>query len=274
MGNPLYAKHGSSAQSYHFVRESIEGVKVPELVEKYGSPLFVFSERTLRMKYRQAYQSMSESYPNVVFAWSYKTNYLNGICRIFHEEGAIAEVVSHFEYEKARALGVEEKILFSTDYKPMDSLERAVDEGAQIHIDHFQEIEDLQAIARKKGKKVSVGVRVNLNAGIYPVWTRFGLNLESGQAWAAIRRIAQCAELKIGGIHCHIGTFILDPLAYARAAKKLSALVRDLESLVGYNIEFLDMGGGFASLSHLKGVYQPPEVAVPPVKPLHAGDRQ
>lgn len=267
VGNPLYAKHGSSAQSYHFVRESIEGVRIQELVEKYGSPLFVFSERTLRMKYRQAFQSMRQHYPNVEFAWSYKTNYLNGICKVFREEGAKAEVVSQFEYEKARHFGFPgTDIVFNGPYKPMDALERAVDEGAQIHVDHFEEIEDLQSIARKKGKKVSLGIRVNLNAGVLPVWTRFGFNLESGQAWAAIRRIAQCPELRIGGIHCHIGTFILDPLAYSRAIKKLSVLVKDLESLVGYNIEFLDIGGGFASLSHLKGIYQPPEVAVPAVE--------
>ena len=264
VGNPLYAKHGSSAQSYHFVRESIEGVPIKELVAKYGSPLFVFSERTLREKYRRAYEGLRAHYPNVQFGWSYKTNYLNGICKVFHEEGAIAEVVSHFEYEKARNLGIPgHKIIYNGPYKPSKSLKLAISEGAQIHLDHFAEIEDVEEISRNLGKKTTVGIRINLNAGIYPVWSRFGFNLESGQAWAAIRRVAQSPNLKIGGVHCHIGTFILDPTAYARAAQKIVSLIRDIESLVGYSIEFIDLGGGFASLSHLKGVYQPPEVAVP-----------
>ncbi len=267
VGNPLYTKHGSSAQSYHFVREAIEGVKIDDLVQQFGSPLFVFSERMLRQKYREAYKAMQSHYPNVTFGWSYKTNYLNKICKIFHEEGAIAEVVSHFEYEKARSLGMSgQQIIYNGPYKPYESLKQAVAENVHIHVDHFQEIEDIEAIARDSGKKVTLGIRVNLNAGIYPVWSRFGFNLESGQAWAAIRRVAQSPHLRIGGLHCHIGTFILDPHAYARAANILSGLIKKVESLVGYNIEFLDLGGGFASLSHLKGVYQPPEVIVPQVE--------
>lgn len=267
IGNPLYAKHGSSAQSYHHIRESIEGVKVSELVEKYGSPLFVFSERSLRLKYQQAYKAMQKHYPNVVFGWSYKTNYLNGICKIFHSEGAIAEVVSQFEYEKARKLGIPgNQIIFNGPHKPLPILRVALSEGAQVHMDHFQEIEDAEQIGQELGKQLTVGIRINLDVGIYPMWSRFGFNLESGQAWAAIRRIIASPHLRFGGVHCHIGTFILDPSAYSRAAQKVSKLIRETESLAGYNIEFVDLGGGFPSLSHLKGIYQPPEVTVPPVE--------
>jgi diaminopimelate decarboxylase len=267
VGNPLYSKHGSSAQSYHFVRDSIEGVKIDDLVKQYGSPLFVFSERVIRQKYREAAKAIQAYYPNVTFGWSYKTNYLNQICKVFHSEGAIAEVVSQFEYEKARALGVPgNQIIYNGPYKPVASLKVAVSEGAQIHIDHFQEIEDIEQIASELGKKVTVGIRINANVGIYPVWSRFGFNLESGQAWAAVRRIAQSQVLKLGGVHCHIGTFILDAEAYGRGARLVSDFIRRIESLVGYNLEFIDLGGGFASQSHLKGVYQPPEVAVPKVE--------
>ena len=80
----------------------IDGVAVSRLVGEHGSPLFVFSEATLRAKYREAHRAFARRYPDVQFAWSYKTNYLNAICRVFHQEGAIAEVVSEFEYEKAR----------------------------------------------------------------------------------------------------------------------------------------------------------------------------
>src|SRR5689334_15032234 len=106
VGNPLYLKHGAASQNYPMVRDSIEGKAITALVESYGSPLFVFSERTLRLKYRQALEAMQSRYSNVRFAWSYKTNYLNKICGIFHEEGALAEVVSEFEYQKARKLGI------------------------------------------------------------------------------------------------------------------------------------------------------------------------
>ena len=267
VGNPLYLKNGAAAQAYPLVREAIEGVPVETLTKDHGSPLFVFSERTLRQKLREAQAAFRSVYPNVTFGWSYKTNYLNAVCQVFHAEGAIAEVVSQFEYEKARALGVPgHKIIYNGPFKPIDSLRTAVAEKAVINVDHFAEIEDLEQVAKEQNKRVKVGIRVNMSVGSYAAWSRFGFNIESGQAWAAIRRIAQSPHLGLAGIHCHIGTFILDPSSYGRALAKVSTLVREAESLVGYNIEYLDAGGGFASMSHLKGVYQPAEIAVPPIE--------
>jgi diaminopimelate decarboxylase len=267
VGNPLYAKHGSSAQSYPLIRESVEGAAVKDLVKDFGSPLFVFSERVMREKYRQAYAAVHGVYPNVRFGWSYKTNYLSAVCRVFHQEGALAEVVSPFEYDKARGLGVPgDQIIFNGPCKPMAALKRAVRDGALINVDHFNELEDLEAAGKALKVRVKVGIRVNLDAGIYPVWSRFGFNLESGQAAAAVRWIINSKALKLAGVHCHLGTFILDPSAYGRAAAKLSAFIRTAESLTGKPIEYLDLGGGIPSRSHLKGVYQPPEIAVPGVE--------
>ncbi|MBI4676498.1 MAG: alanine racemase [Elusimicrobia bacterium] len=267
VGNPLYAKHGSSAQGYPLIRESIEGVAVKDLVKAHDSPLFVFSERVMREKYRQAYDAVRSVYPNVRFGWSYKTNYLSAVCRVFHQEGALAEVVSRFEYEKARRLGVPgNQIIFNGPHKPMDALRRAVREGSLINADHFGEMEDLEAIGKELKRPVKIGVRVNLNAGIYPIWSRFGFNLENGQAAAAVRCIVNSKTLKLAGVHCHLGTFILDSSAYGRAAAKLSEFIRAAESMTGRPIEYLDLGGGIPSRSHLKGVYQPPEIAVPGVE--------
>lgn len=221
----------------------------------------------MRNKFRQAFSAIREHYPNVQFGWSYKTNYLNEICKVFHSEGAIAEVVSQFEYEKARALGIPgSDIIYNGPLKSIESLRIAIHERAMINVDHFHEIEDIEAIAKEQGIKVKIGLRLNLDSGIYPLWSRFGFNLESGQAWAAARRVFQSPYLAISGIHSHIGTFILDSSAYSRAAKKLSGFIREVEALTGANIEYLDMGGGLPSLSHLKGIYQSPEVAVPSVE--------
>lgn len=267
IGNPLYLKHGASAQSYQFVRDSIEGVLISDLVEKFGSPLFVFSKTTLQKKYREAKAAIGAIYPNVTFGWSYKTNYLNAICQVFHNEGAIAEVVSGFEYEKARALGVAGKnIIFNGPYKSKKSLELAIAENAQIHVDHLDEISDIEEIAKSQNKKVKVGIRINFNAGIYPIWSRFGFNLESGQALVAVNRILRSEHLEIGGIHSHIGTFIIDANAYGRALKKMIKFMAEVENLAGYELDFLDLGGGFASKSNLKTSYQAPEINVPSIE--------
>ncbi len=75
---------------------------VTDLVKRFGSPLFVFSEQRLRDKARHLRDAFRRSYPKTSFAWSYKTNYLSAICQVFHQEGWMAEVVSDFEYQKAR----------------------------------------------------------------------------------------------------------------------------------------------------------------------------
>jgi diaminopimelate decarboxylase len=260
----LMNKYGRSPAYARKVREAIDGVPIDSLVARFGSPLFVFSERTLRRKVREVRDAFATRYPNVAFGWSYKTNYLQAICALMHREGALAEVVSAMEYEKARALGVSgDRIVFNGPYKPIPALERAVADGARIHVDHLDEISDLERIAEKLGRTLCVGMRLNLDAGIYPAWSRFGFNLESGQALDAVKRMANGRRLIVNGLHCHIGTFILDPAAYARQATKMAAFARELEERFSLPIETLDLGGGFPSRSRLKGTYLPADVGVP-----------
>ena len=259
----MASKYGSPLKSQK-IRENIDGVSVRELTQKYGSPLFVFSEKDIEEKYNKLYNAFSTRYPKVQFGWSYKTNYLNAICKIFHKLGSIAEVVSEFEYQKARNLGIEGKdIIFNGPYKPKDALTVAVKEGAKIHIDHLFEINDLEEIADELGVTIPVAIRVNMDTGIYPQWSRFGFNYDNGEAYEAVRRIFNGKKLILTGLHTHIGTFMLESNAYKIAAEKLMKLKAKVEKDFNYKIEYIDLGGGFASKNHLKGIYQSPEVIVP-----------
>jgi diaminopimelate decarboxylase len=259
-------KFGTSTQGTQRVRKDIDGATIDELVSQYGSPLFVYSERNLRQKYRQFHTAFSTRYPDVAFGWSYKTNYLKAICAILHNEGALAEIVSRMEFEKARALGIPgERIIFNGPHKPYAVLEEAVRVGVTLNVDHPGEIEDLEQIAEQTGKVIRVGLRLNLDAGIYPLWSRFGFNLESGHAMNAVRRMSHGGRLQVTGLHCHIGTYILDPTAYARQVEKMIAFANDVEDRFGWQIEQLDVGGGFASRSRLKSTYLSPDVVVPSV---------
>jgi diaminopimelate decarboxylase len=260
-------KFGSSPLYTRKIRSEIDGVPIAELVEKYGSPLYVFSEKTLRERHREMYQQFSTRYPNVTFGWSYKTNFLQAICAALHQEGALAEVVSEFEYDKARKSGIKgEDIIFNGPHKPIPALEKAVAEGAMINLDHLDEIYDLEKVAKKPGRKLKVGMRVNMDTGVYPQWSRFGLNLESGQALDAVKRLANGGKLVLNGLHCHIGTFILEPDAYAREVEKMVQFAYQIEDNFGFKIEYLDIGGGFPSKIKLKGTYLPPDVGVPPME--------
>ena len=120
---------------------AIEGVPIKDLIKKYGSPLYIISEQTIREKYRNAYKIFESRYPKVQFSWSYKTNYLDAVCRTFHQEGSWAEVVSGFEYEKALQNGVPGKnIIFNGPDKSENDLKTAIENESLIHLDHFDEM--------------------------------------------------------------------------------------------------------------------------------------
>jgi diaminopimelate decarboxylase len=242
----------------------IEEVPIGELVRDFGSPLFVISETKLRENLHKLMRAFTARYPSVRYAWSYKTNYLGAVCNTFHQEGAWAEVVSAFEYEKARALGVSgEQILFNGPHKPRAILERAIEENAHIHIDHLDELYLIEAIARETGKVVDVTIRLNFETGYTENWGRFGFNVESGQAIDAAWRIARSEQLRLTGLHSHIGTFVLDQRAYGAQARIMCAFMQEAEDKTGCEIETLDFGGGFASHNALQGIYLPPEQVVP-----------
>lgn len=257
----------STPQPTHNIRDNIEGVSVDKLIKEYGSPLFVFSQKIIKEQYSKAYEAFSSRYANVEFSWSYKTNYLKSICAIFHQLGSSAEVVSEFEYQKARNLGIEGKdIIFNGPYKPYHILKIAVEEGAKIHIDNFEEIDTLEKIADELDMQIPVAIRVNMDTeSIYPQWSRFGFDLDSNEALEAIKKIKTGGRLILNGLHSHIGTFMLDANAYGVETQKMVKLLNTIEEDFGFNIEYIDIGGGFASMNRLKGVSQPPKEIVPSI---------
>ena len=247
--------------------KDIEGIPVKELIDKYGSPLFVLSENKIRNKYKELYTSFSVRYPNVQFAWSYKTNYLNAVCNIFHQEGSWAEVVSGYEYDKAILNGVPgEKIIFNGPDKSLEELKKAAEYGSLIHIDHLDELYTLIDLAKNSDLKPKVAIRVNMDTGVYPMWDRFGLNYENGQAWDAINKIMASNVLNLVGLHTHIGTFMLSPNAYGVAANKLVDLAIRIKQKFGKHIHYIDLGGGFPSQNNLKGAYLPGVDMTPPLE--------
>ncbi len=245
----------------------IDEVPVKKILEEYGSPVFVISESQIRKKYRETYKIFATRYPKVQFAWSYKTNYMNAVCRIFHQEGSWAEVVSMFEYQKALANGVPgQKIIYNGPDKSDDDLRTAIEQGSLIHIDHLDEMYNLFEICVECHKKAKVAIRVNMDTGVYPMWDRFGFNYENGQAWDAINKIMVEKNVELTGLHTHIGTFMLAPGAYGVAASKLAELFLRIQDKFGHTLKYLDLGGGFPSTNTLKGTYLPGTDLVPPIK--------
>ncbi len=245
-------------------QDSFESVAIQPLLEKYGSPLFILSEKRLRDNVRKLLRAFETRYGNVTYSWSYKTNYLGAVCNTLHQEGAWAEVVSAFEYEKARSLGVPaEKILFNGPHKERPILERVVAEGGRIHLDNLDELYLLEDVAKAAEKQVDVTMRLNFDTGYTEPWSRFGFNIESGQAMDAARILGDSKQLNLCGLHSHLGTFVLDPRAYAAQVRIMCGFMEEVETQTVCRIESIDIGGGFASMNSLQGTYLPPEQVVP-----------
>ncbi len=236
----------------------IDEVSVKEIMKEHGSPVYVLSEKTIRDTYKDAKKAFTARYPKVQFAWSYKTNYLNAVCNIFHQEGSWAEVVSGFEYDKAIANGVSgNHIIFNGPDKSESDLETAIINNSLIHIDHYDELYMIISLAEKLEKKPKVAIRVNMDTGISPQWSRFGFNYESGEAWDALNRILINKNLELVGLHSHIGTYILTANAYNVAGTKLADLAVRVKEKYNHAIKYIDFGGGFASKNTLIGAYLP-----------------
>ncbi len=264
MNTGLMNKFGTKTENEPFTH--IESVPVKSMLSQYGSPLFVLSEKQIRRNYQNAVRIFKTRYPKVQFAWSYKTNYMNAVCRIFHQEGSWAEVVSGFEYDKALGNNVSgNKIIFNGPDKSDEDLIKASQNNSLIHIDHYDELYALIRLSEELNLKPRVAIRVNMDTGIYPKWDRFGFNFENGQAWNALTRILNSSNLELVGIHCHIGTFMLSPNAYAIAARNLCELAWSVKDRFGKVIEYIDLGGGFPSTNTLKGAYLPGTDTVPSI---------
>mgnify|MGYP005847373345 CR=1 FL=1 len=148
-----------------------------------------------------------------------------------------------------------ENIIFNGPGKSEAELLRAVNEGAYIHIDHFDEFFLLAKVCQVNNVNARVAIRVNMDVGIYPKWDRFGFNFENGEAWDAINRIMANPQLKLVGLHAHIGTYIMTTDAYRIAAAKLSELAASIALKFNHFIAYIDMGGNFASRNTLRGAY-------------------
>jgi len=255
------------AVAHHGIKAEFDGLNIDKLMDEHGSPLFIISENIIRRNYRRIHKAFSSRYPRVQMSWSYKTNYLGAVCNVFHQEGSWAEVVSGFEYHKARDLGVPGKhIIFNGPHKNREILEQAIKEHAHIHVDHLDELYLIEEIAIETQSNVDVSIRLNFDTGFTEPWSRFGFNVESGQAKDAAWRIKASTHINLIGLHCHIGTFILEPRAYTAQVTTMCEFMEDIEKETQCTIEVIDIGGGFPSRNALHGIYLPPEQVVPSVE--------
>lgn len=238
---PLHHWGVSANDNGHLV---VGGCDAVELARRYGTPLHVVDEASLVDTYMAFRDAFIQRYPRVEIGYSYKTNPLPGVLATLHQAGATAEVISHFELWLALKLGVPgERIIFNGPAKTEEALALAVSNQVKlINIDNLDEPEAIHRLAGTQGYRQQVGVRVVPSVG----WAgQFGLNIKSGAALAAFRRIGEFDRLIPCGIHMHLGTGIKSVDIYVTAVKEALEFAKSAERQLGIRMAFLDFGGGF-----------------------------
>lgn len=222
-----------------------------DLTQKFGSPLFVVSEKEIHAKLRQFRKFFQFPGFETVIAYSFKTNYLPGVCDIFLKEKCWAEVVSGMEYQLARKLKVKGSyIIFNGPYKTDEELTEAVHHDSLIHLDHWDELHQLEKIVKKLKKKARVGIRFNFPYYHFH-WDKFGFLYDEINIKTLLTAIRDNSLLEFVSIHNHCGTYIIEPDVYA-ASVNIMEKICEIALALKLKPKIIDIGGGFPSKAKLR----------------------
>ncbi|MCM8796437.1 MAG: diaminopimelate decarboxylase [Candidatus Omnitrophica bacterium] len=226
-----------------------EAVKVEDLARRFGTPLYVYSYRTIIdhfFKLQSAFRPV-----DALVCYSVKANSNLAILKGLVDKGAGLDIVSGGEL--FRALKVEcppEKIVYASVGKTEKEIEEAVRKGILFfNVESLPELESINRVSRMLGKVPRIAIRINpdVEAGTHKFITtgkltnKFGIDLKS--AYKIILLRDKFSYVNICGLHIHIGSQITSPGPFVAAIKKISAFILELKRK-GVSLEYLNIGGG------------------------------
>lgn len=230
---------------------TVAGLDVRELAAEYGTPAYVLDEDDLRERCRE----FRAAFPDADVYYAGKAFLCRAVVRMIAEEGLFLDVCTGGELATALSAGMPpERIGFHGNNKSVAELTRAVDAGVgRIIVDSFAEIDRLTALARERGVRprvlvrVTVGVEAHTHEFIATAHEdqKFGFSLAGGAAAAAAFRILDEDVLELRGLHSHIGSQIFDASGFEVSARRVLALQAQIRDARGVELPELDLGGGF-----------------------------
>jgi diaminopimelate decarboxylase len=233
----------------------IGGCDTVELAREFGTPLYGMDEATIRQNCREFLRAFAARYPaGVDVHYAGKAFLCLAMCRIIQEEGLSLDVASGGELHTALKAGFPpERIALHGNNKSFTELKMAVESGVgRIVVDNFLEFSLLEQLVEGRAEPISISIRVA--PGIDPhthrrirtgqVDTKFGFNLTSGDAAAAVAQAERLPGLRLRGIHCHVGSQLLDSESHADAVAIMVDFLGHLRDEQGLELEELNLGGG------------------------------
>ncbi|MBD0319764.1 MAG: diaminopimelate decarboxylase [Gemmatimonadetes bacterium] len=227
-----------------------EDVPLTELVARWGTPLYVYSQGAIRERYRELDEALAPV-PHLI-AYSVKANGNLGVLRTLAELGAGADVVSGGELHRARLAGIPgERIVYSGVGKTVNELAAALDAGIYaFNVESEGELCALSDLACAMGVRAPIALRVNpdIDTPTPHAYTRtghaatkFGIAYERSRDLYSIA--AKMPGIRVRGVDVHIGSQIMEVGPFERALARVLDLVHALKQ-DDIPLEFLDLGGG------------------------------
>jgi diaminopimelate decarboxylase len=231
----------------------MDGIPCCQLADMFGTPSYCYSASAIRDSYRRFARALDR---HLVGPWSifyaYKGNASPALCKIIHNEGAGAEVMSMGELRQALALGVPpDSIIFNGIVKTDEELDYAIRSGiALIIIDSDTELDAIERIASANHAKVDVAFRVrpDITAGFHSHVstghrrTKFGFSKPALKD--ILRRAAASPSVCVRGIQTHIGSQVPDTREFLKAADVMFQIAVEVRDELGITVDLVDLGGG------------------------------
>ncbi len=227
-----------------------------ELAKEFGTPLYVLDEDLFRKNCRVYKNAMDKYYGgNGLVLYANKALCTLFTCRAAMEEGLGVDVVSGGELYTAIKAGFPmDKVYFHGNNKTADEIDFAVKNGVGCFIvDNVYELETLNETAKKYGVvqnimfRIKPGVDAHTHSFIRTgqIDSKFGVALENGEAFEITEKACKMSNVKVVGVHCHIGSQIFDIEPFKEAADIMMNFIGDVKDKLGLEIEQLNLGGGY-----------------------------
>ena len=230
----------------------IGGCDLVELAEKYDTPLYVIDEKTLR-SICQDYKKAFEKYPKVNMMYASKALCTKAVSKIVYSEGFGFDAVSSGEIYTIYKSGADmSKVLFNGNNKSVEELNLAIELGVgRVSVDNFFELSLLNEIAKSHGKiadvllRIAPGIECHTHEYIQTghLDSKFGFDLT--QIDEAVDLILNSyTNLKLHGLHAHIGSQIFETSVYGDEIEILIKELKRLDEKFGLNLNEINIGGG------------------------------
>jgi len=235
---------------FRYIRGQLycEGVSIEALARKYGTPLYVYSSRTLREHFRKLDRALAPL--NHLVCYAVKANSNLSILRVLAKEGAGFDIVSGGELHRVQKAGASTRsCIFAGVGKTRAEIEQALRAGIlAFNVESEEELRVIDQAARRMGKRAPVSIRVNpeVDARTHKKITTGTKANKFGTPFSQVRQLYQHASqmkhIKLCGIQIHIGSQITKVAPFVQAVKKMLPLVREMKRRHGLN--FFSIGGG------------------------------